>query len=93
MSRRTSFASVTSVRDKSGGKIAMRRDPKSKPMKQGYLYKQNSSGGMWRKRWFLLLSDFTLFYYKGMLVNKNFSLFLLKIHHSYNFVHFTINIM
>jgi len=64
MSRRTSFASVTSVRDKSGGKIAMRRDPTAKPMKQGYLYKQNSNGGMWRKRWFLLLSDYTLFYYK-----------------------------
>lgn len=73
MSRRTSFASVTSVRDKSGGKIAMRRDPTAKPMKQGYLYKQNSNGGMWRKRWFLLLSDYTLFYYKGMLMIIKFS--------------------
>uniref|UniRef100_A0A7N6A292 PH domain-containing protein n=1 Tax=Anabas testudineus TaxID=64144 RepID=A0A7N6A292_ANATE len=43
---------------------SMRRNPKAEVAKQGWLYKQASSGvKQWNKRWFVL-SDRCLFYYK-----------------------------
>uniref|UniRef100_A0A673ABW9 Pleckstrin homology domain containing, family A member 6 n=1 Tax=Sphaeramia orbicularis TaxID=375764 RepID=A0A673ABW9_9TELE len=43
---------------------SMRRNPKAEVTKQGWLYKQASSGvKQWNKRWFVL-SDRCLFYYK-----------------------------
>ncbi|XP_067359474.1 pleckstrin homology domain-containing family A member 6 isoform X3 [Channa argus] len=43
---------------------SMRRNPKSEVIKQGWLYKQASSGvKQWNKRWFVL-TDRCLFYYK-----------------------------
>uniref|UniRef100_A0A3P8RTT3 Pleckstrin homology domain containing A6 n=1 Tax=Amphiprion percula TaxID=161767 RepID=A0A3P8RTT3_AMPPE len=43
---------------------SMRRNPKAKVTKQGWLYKQASSGvKQWNKRWFVL-TDRCLFYYK-----------------------------
>ncbi|XP_041635689.1 pleckstrin homology domain-containing family A member 6 isoform X3 [Cheilinus undulatus] len=43
---------------------SMRRNPKAEVTKQGWLYKQASSGvKQWNKRWFIL-SDRCLFYYK-----------------------------
>uniref|UniRef100_A0A3Q3EEB1 PH domain-containing protein n=1 Tax=Labrus bergylta TaxID=56723 RepID=A0A3Q3EEB1_9LABR len=45
---------------------SMRRNPKAVVAKQGWLYKQASSGvKQWNKRWFIL-SDRCLFYYKGL---------------------------
>ncbi|CAL1608839.1 unnamed protein product [Knipowitschia caucasica] len=44
---------------------SMRRNPKAVVTKQGWLYKQGSSGvKQWNKRWFVL-TDRCLFYYKG----------------------------
>ncbi|KAG7229534.1 hypothetical protein INR49_031958, partial [Caranx melampygus] len=44
---------------------SMRRNPKAEVSKQGWLYKQASSGvKQWNKRWFVL-TDRCLFYYKG----------------------------
>ncbi|GLD65950.1 pleckstrin homology domain-containing family A member 6 [Lates japonicus] len=43
---------------------SMRRNPKAEVTKQGWLYKQASSGvKQWNKRWFVL-TDRCLFYYK-----------------------------
>ncbi|KAK5933324.1 hypothetical protein CgunFtcFv8_013816 [Champsocephalus gunnari] len=45
---------------------SMRRNPKAEVSKQGWLYKQASSGvKQWNKRWFVL-TDRCLFYYKGV---------------------------
>ncbi|CDQ60435.1 unnamed protein product [Oncorhynchus mykiss] len=48
---------------------SMRRNPKAVVAKQGWLYKQASSGvKQWNKRWFVL-TDRCLFYYKGRLLS------------------------
>ncbi|XP_057241413.1 LOW QUALITY PROTEIN: pleckstrin homology domain-containing family A member 4-like [Malurus melanocephalus] len=46
------------------GGQALRRDPRTPPAMQGWLYKQDSSGlRLWKRRWFVLV-DLCLYYYR-----------------------------
>ncbi|KAK2821049.1 hypothetical protein Q5P01_024008 [Channa striata] len=55
---------------------SMRRNPKAEVIKQGWLYKQASSGvKQWNKRWFVL-TDRCLFYYKAPVLLSYSTLFL-----------------
>ncbi|XP_050313192.1 uncharacterized protein LOC126748184 isoform X5 [Anthonomus grandis grandis] len=63
------------VKPKEGDKIQLRSPPAKRPPNspvtmQGWLHKQGSEGLMlWKKRWFVL-SEYCLFYYKGLQEDK-----------------------
>jgi hypothetical protein len=53
---------------KSPPALAIKRSETAPVILQGWLYKQGSEGlQLWKKRWFVL-SEYCLFYYKGMRV-------------------------
>ena len=75
--RRKSSSSPAAVKSAA---LAIKRSDSAPVTLEGWLYKQGSDGlQLWKKRWFVL-SEFCLFYYKGILDFPKFSFLTLLIY-------------